>query len=98
MRKLIDAGRNATREVLGTCREAQENHDFDDLVKQYDRHTAEKLIEPQLKAAGVSLEQFRTYKEVKVAIQNGALDVSAAHSKAKKAVTVALVNEGLLPA
>lgn len=94
MGKLIDAG----REVMGTCREAKENHDFDDLVKKYDLHTAEKLIEPQLKAAGVSLEKFRTYKEVKVVIQNGALDVSAAHDEAKKAATTALANEGLLPA
>lgn len=98
MKNLIKAGRDATREVMGTCREAKENHDFDDLVKQYDRHTAEKLIEPQLKAAGSSLEKFRIYKEVKVLIQNGALDVSAAHDEAKKAATKALVNEGLLPA
>ncbi|WP_270818307.1 hypothetical protein [Aeromonas sp. Y318-3] len=94
MSKLIDAG----REVLGTCREAKENYDFDQLVATYDQHTAEKLIEPQLQAAGLSLGEFRTYKKVKKAVQNGALDVSAARDEAKKAATKALVNEGLLPA
>lgn len=94
MSKLIDAG----REVLGTCREAKENYDFDQLAATYDQHTAEKLIEPQLQAAGLTVGEFRTYKKVKKAVQNGALDVSGAHSKAKQAVKAALVNEGILPA
>ncbi|ENC6657618.1 hypothetical protein ABKY47_002067 [Aeromonas hydrophila] len=94
MGTLIDAG----REVLGTCREAKENHDFDKLAETYDLHTAEKLIEPQLKAAGLTIGEFRTYKKVKKVVQNGALDVSAAHDEAKKAAATALANEGFLPA
>jgi len=30
--------------VLGTAREAYENHQYDKLVKKYDKHTADKLI------------------------------------------------------
>ncbi|CAM3845733.1 hypothetical protein EV679_3259 [Kerstersia gyiorum] len=90
MSKLIDAG----REVLGTCREAKENFDFDQLVKKYDRHTAEMLVSDQLKNGDISLDEFRTYKKVKTFVQNGGLDVSQAHKEAQKAASDALASDG----
>ncbi len=93
MGKLIDAG----REVLGTCREAKENFDFDQLVKKYDRHTAEILVSDQLREGGFSMNDFRTYKKVKTFVQNGGLNVAKAHKEAQKAASDALVSDGFKP-
>jgi|GEM_PF-3645216 len=82
--------RDAGQEVLGTCREAKENFTFDQLVKKYDQHTAEMLVAGQLQEAGLSVEEFRTYKKVKKVVQNGGLDVAQAHKDAKKAADDAL--------
>ncbi|MDP3877094.1 MAG: hypothetical protein Q8Q50_08940 [Methylobacter sp.] len=85
MSKLIDAG----REVLGTCREAKENFDYDQLVKKYDKHTADMLISEQLNKGGISIDEFNVYKKVKVFVQHGGLDVSEAVKEAEnKAVSV----------
>lgn len=89
MGKLIDAG----REVLGTCREAKENFDFDKLIKMYDQHTAEMLVSDQLRRGGISVEDFRTYKMVKTFVQNGGLDVTKAHKEAQKAASDALSSD-----
>ena len=64
--------------IFGTAREALENHQYDKLVKKYDKHTADKLIEGQLKEAGLTLRDFDTYRNVKKKVQNGALRVSVA--------------------
>lgn len=93
MSKLIDAG----REVLGTCREAKENFDFDQLVKKYDLHTAEMLISDQLTEGDVSIMEFRTYKRVKAFVQNGGLNVAKAHKEARKAASDALASDGFEP-
>ena len=93
MGKLIDAG----REVLGTCREAKENFGFDQLVKKYDRHTAEMLVSDQLRAGGIDIEGFRMYKKVKTFVQNGGLDVAKAHKEAQKAASDALATDGFAP-
>ncbi|MDR6586353.1 hypothetical protein [Herbaspirillum frisingense] len=90
MSKLIDAG----RELLGTCREAKENFDFDQLVRKYDRHTAEMLVSDQLREGGLTLDQFRTYKKVKSFVQNGGLDVSKAQKEAREATRAALAEDG----
>jgi len=70
-------------DVLGTCREAFENRRYDKLVKKYDTHTAEQLISEQLRAAGSSIEEFRTYKKVKRIVQNGGLNVARARETAE---------------
>lgn len=67
--------------ILGTAREACEIHKYNKLVKKYDKYTANKLIEGQLKEANISPENFDNYLEVKKKIQNGALNVSKAQKE-----------------
>jgi len=74
MSKLFDAG----RVVFGTCREAKENFNYDQLVKEYDQHTADMLIDKQLKKGGLSIDDFHKYKKVKEFVQHGGLNVSEA--------------------
>lgn len=76
--------------LLGTAREALENHQYDKLVKKYDKHTADKLIEGQLQEAGLNLRDFDTYRTVKTKIQNGALKVSAAAKEGEALAHAAL--------
>lgn len=80
MSKLIDAG----KEVLGTGREAKENFNYDQLVKKYDKHTADMLISKQLEAGGITLEKFNTYKEVRQFIHSGGLNVAKAADEAER--------------
>jgi len=76
--------------VLGTAREAYENHQYEKLVKKYDSHTANKLIEGQLAAANITPQQFDTYRAVKTKIQNGALSVSQAVKEGEALANAAL--------
>ncbi|WP_151829665.1 hypothetical protein [Acinetobacter ursingii] len=76
--------------LLGTAREAYENHQYDKLVKKYDKHTADKLIEGQLKEVGLNLRDFDTYRAVKTQIQNGALSVSDAAKEGEALANAAL--------
>lgn len=79
MSKLIDAG----KEVLGTGREAKENFNYDQLVKKYDKHTADTLISKQLEAGGVTLSEFNTYKKVRRFVHSGGLNVAKAVEEAE---------------
>ena len=92
MSKLIDAG----REVLGTCREAKENYDYDQLVKDYDQHTADKLISKQLEKGEISIDEFHIYKKVKVFVQHGGLDVTKAVKEAENKVASIIEIQELL--
>ncbi|MCO8115214.1 hypothetical protein NI465_13650 [Acinetobacter lwoffii] len=76
--------------VLGTAREAYENHQYDKLVKKYDKHTADKLISGQLAEANITPQQFDTYRAVKKQIQNGALSVSKAAKEGEALANAAL--------
>ncbi|QYJ85583.1 hypothetical protein K0I73_15530 [Shewanella mesophila] len=80
MSKLIDAG----KEVLGTGREAKENFNYDQLVKKYDKHTADMLISKQLEAGDITLGEFDTYKKVRRFVHNGGLNVAKAVDEAEK--------------
>jgi hypothetical protein len=79
MSKLIDAG----KEVLGTGREAKENFNYDQLVKKYDKHTADMLISKQLEAGGVTLSEFNIYKKVRRFVHSGGLNVAQAIEEAE---------------
>lgn len=80
MSKIIDAG----KEVLGTGREAKENFNYDQLVKKYDKHTADMLISDQLEKGGISLDEFNTYKKVRRFVHSGGLNVAKAVDAAEK--------------
>ncbi len=72
--------------VYGTAREASEMSAFSDLCDEYDVPTANKLIQRQLAACGVSIDEFTSYLTVKGKIQHGCLDVRAAKEHAESQV------------
>ncbi len=80
MSKLTDAG----KEVLGTGREAKENFNYDQLVKKYDKHTADMLISKQLEGGGITLREFDIYKKVRRFVHSGGLNVAKAAEEAEK--------------
>jgi hypothetical protein len=80
--------------ILGTCREHLENKRYTKLVKKYDEHTAETLIKEQLNDAGVSVNEFRTYRKVKSVFQHGKINVHKAQKTAEKEAQETL--DGLL--
>lgn len=80
MSKITEVG----RELLGTGREAKENFDYDQLVKKYDKHTADQLISSQLEKGNITLTEFNTYKKVRKYIHNGGLNVKKATREAEK--------------
>lgn len=89
---MFESAKNAGKAVLGTCREAGENLKYDNLVAEYGEQTAEALIQEQLTENGLTIAQFRAYKQVKRVIQNGGIDVTQAHQEAKQAAAQALAN------
>lgn len=76
--------------ILGTAREALENHRYSSLEDKYGREGAEAIIAPQLKERGIGIVEFRNYRAVKKVIQNDGLDVAQARKTAEKEAAAVL--------
>ena len=55
--------------VKGTCGEAKQNSAYDELVMLTNPEVAEKLVQPELEARGITIPEWRTYRKVKTVIQ-----------------------------
>lgn len=76
--------------ILGTAREALENHRYSSLEDMYGREGAEAIIAPQLKKRGISVVEFRNYRAVKKVVQNNGLDVLQARKTVEKEAVAVL--------
>jgi hypothetical protein len=76
--------------ILGTAREALENHGYSKLEEKYGKEGAEAIITPQLTERGISIAEFRNYRTVKKVIQNNGLDIAKAKKVAEEEAARAL--------
>lgn len=87
---MLEKAKEVTDAVAGTAREASENYKYSRLEVKYGKEGAEAIIKPHLEARDISVDDFRTYRKVKRAIQNQGLDVAKAQKEADREALEAL--------